>query len=1036
MAVRDVFSAHLYLGPSSYQDITSGIINVDIQFGTDVYEGPQQQIDTAQFTLVTRNPAMDPKINANVGEGSVIEFRDSRNVEAGKTNVFFVGYVTNIDVQYQRQDDAIITITGTDIFGLLQRTIITPEIEQACKDWAGGIVDEPDENGPSLSWLSTSTDWDLTSPATINVIDIATNPSTPGGIDPSSPYDNYLGYNPARYLPKVGETFLEVLNKYTQTNLQYCSINFRQTPGVIDVYPFAKYNPLFWTRIQDPTLEFPIYNFSSDPADGRPYETILINNGYDRKTKSIAMSNETRVLEDYLDPFSPIVSNSATYGPYNVDQYQSQIATNLSTNFAQEFIDTGALELYATDIFQVVNFSFDEIQQITFDNGRFEDIQDDYTYSFSQLNQFVRIKHQINQNQLIDRFYDIAGISHNISPDKWEMGFTFKPSQNEIAFNYQVSPPTIQMNSLTGDSNFNFTATITDFPTEQIDEVIWCLNGTNSDIIEQWAYTASGARYKDGLQRNGLTQTWNFDDDGILDGPVIPTGGYGTGEWHVIPYIILKNGWIVTTSVKLTVGTPEVEARFSWTQNLTDNFAQVLFVDDSRNNEIGETDSYLWTFGDGTTSTERNPVKQYDPAPATTQYNVSLRVFTYGPGQIKIFNTKTTTITLQRPTMSPNFTWVANFSEVTFTNTSTNVGLEEPDAYLWEFGDGTTSTLKNPVKNFPVTDANVPTNFVVKLTTRNVWEQTANIQKTVSVLAQNTTGNYPVRYIKLSTEVIKRTGTGLEFYALTPVFSDFRARTSNTNASLIENAPLIGFGNFYAPQMTYHSADVSGSAPKEIYNLSKYLTRSEYDILPYTTNEMVGVGVGVTQGSSPIFVRHELVVEVPESAWYSIAKLESFVRNIRINGVSQEETFNPKISVDVATTVTNYTPNDPGVYGPPKLNGDWVNIGYFKFTTGYIFQTAQMTRLRPMPMNIPYFLYTFGQTTETAKTGTFTSVETAPVGGSYLWTFGDGTTSTEKNPVKTFANFGTFNVNLTIKTSGGTTVRSTTEPVIVQAAVI
>jgi C1A family cysteine protease len=38
---------------------------------------------------------------------------------------------------------------------------------------------------------------------------------------------------------------------------------------------------------------------------------------------------------------------------------------------------------------------------------------------------------------------------------------------------------------------------------------------------------------------------------------------------------------------------------------------------------------------------------------------------------------------------------------------------------------------------------------------------------------------------------------------------------------------------------------------------------------------------------------------------------------------------------------------------------------------------------------------------------------------SWVWDFGDGTTSTEKNPTHTYAKAGTFTVNLTVKNSGG-----------------
>jgi PKD repeat protein len=1030
MAVKDVFSAHLYLGDDSFEDITSGIVNIDILHGTEVYEGPFQQVDSGQFTIVSRNPNLDPKVNPNLIYQSYIEFRDSRNVEEGKSNVFFGGWVTDINVEYQRNDFPIITITGTDIFGLLQKAVINEDIIHDVRNWMGGVIGDPDENGVSLPYLINLDSWLFNSPATEEYITDA----TPGGLDPASIYDNYLGFAPARYCPELGESLLDVLNKYAKTNLNYFSVDHRVNSRLVKIYAFAKYNSFFWKPMQDPAIEFQTYQFSSDPADNRPYESILINNGYNRVTNSITISNETKTLEDPMDPFdTPIVSTTNTFGPYVDAASKTEYGTsrlNLDTIIPSIIVNDGDAERYSKDVFQVVGFISDEIQQITFNNGRHEDILNDSTYSFAKLNQFVRIKHQVSDTETIDRFYDIAGIHHNISLDKWEMTFTFKPSQQEIAFNYQGYSPTIQMNSLTGDTNFNFTATITDYPIEDIQVVIWCLNGTNSDIGQQWYYTINGERYKDFTQRSGLTQTWNFDDDGIL-APNVETGGIGAGEWYVIPYIVLKNGWVIAPNVKLTVGTPEVEADFLWEQNLTNNFGKVTFTDDSHNNEIGEPDSYLWDFGDGATSTEKNPVHVYDPAPSQTTYDVSLRVFAYGVGGTKVYNTKTKTVTLAQPTMTANFTWVANNQVVTFTNTSINVGLEEPDAYLWEFGDGTTSTVKNPVKTFPVTDVNTPQSFSVKLTTRNIWEQTANVTKTVTTTALNKTGTYPVKYIKLRTDPYSRPGDGPGYFAITPQIYMLKGRTSNTLANLTANAQLVDFQDTYSPQLQW--VTVSGDSPQSSLGLSGYLTRQS------SNTQAMGCGSAQSFGGVVEWptVRMELVLQIPTESQYLIndiiMRATTLYKRLGGNAGYHPEDFYPKIYVDVATTVTNYTPNPSGVYGPPTLNGDWVNIGYFKFAGGNV-STADytMTALRPLPLNIPYFTYVFNPFGNgNDKQVRFDSVETAD---SYLWTFGTGATSTSKTPVYTYPSYDTYTVTLQV-TNGGVVTRTTTEPVIVQPTV-
>ena len=1006
MAVSDVFSAHLLIGyeppvyPNPpvpiYEDITSGIIGVDIQFGTDVYEGPQQQIDTGLFTVVSRNSNLDPKFNSNIVEGGTIEFRDSRNAEEGKTNTFFAGYITDIDVQYQRKDDPIITITGTDAFGLLQRTVVSEDIKNFALSWSAGN-EGPDLNGPSLTTLVGHTSWEDYVPVGINVIDPIVEPTVPGSIDPALPYNVYLGYNPARYLPNLGETLLEVLNKYTKTNLNYCSIDYRTAPNIVDVYPYAKYNAFFWPPISDPALEFQTLNFSSDPADGRPYESILINNGYNRRTKSLAISNETRLWNgiDYDD----ILSNTTNYPPFEVNEFDTSVATNLDTIFATAYVDENALDLYAQDIFQVVGFGSDEIQQITFDNARIEDIQNDYTYSFSQLNQFIRIKHELSDTETINRFYDIAGITHNITPDKWEMGFTFKPAQNEIAFTYQGQEPTIQMNSLTGDSNFNFTATITDFPTETISEVIWCLNGTNSNVNEQWLASAGtgelGSRYKDETQRNGLTQTWNFDDDGILKGPEFPTGGYGTGEWYVIPYIILKNGWVIAPHVKLTVGTPEVDADFTWSQNLTNNFGQVTFTDQSHNNETGEPDSYLWDFGDGNTSTLQNPVHVYDPAPTTTTYNVSLTVFAYGIGGVKVYNTRTKTVTLSQPTMSPNFTSSANGSVVTFTNTSTNVGFEEPDAYLWDFGDGTSSTQKNPVKTY-AGNASVPLTFSVTLTTRNIWEQTATVTKDVTIAALYNTGTLPVTQVRVSQ-------AGL-YSSRTPMMSYLRClRSDGANLSLNAtttraNDPDQIWWQYAGATGIYDAPPVTGTG----------LTRN---ILLYPNEG----GLQFRGDYSPTTPAFSLNTTIPTTQQISNI-------NMRFDDIFPANTGPNAGGIPFERYYVNLNDSFGGFYP----------VGYWEFPDNipnYLPRQGfgrdyAMTKIRPMPATIPYFKYTFNNTVVS-----FTSVETAD---SYAWTFGDGTTSTVKDPVKTYAKKGTYTVTLAV-TNGGVVTRTTTEPVIVEA---
>ena len=111
------------------------------------------------------------------------------------------------------------------------------------------------------------------------------------------------------------------------------------------------------------------------------------------------------------------------------------------------------------------------------------------------------------------------------------------------------------------------------------------------------------------------------------------------------------------------------------------------------NNTSTNATSWLWDFGDGTSSTAIHPTHTY-----STAGDFSVSLIAYGPGGS---DTISKVIPIKEGSTSPvaGFTYsVGNTSlpvTVTFTNTSTN-----STSWLWDFGDGVSSTSQNPAHTY------------------------------------------------------------------------------------------------------------------------------------------------------------------------------------------------------------------------------------------------------------------------------------------------------------------------------------------------
>ncbi len=137
---------------------------------------------------------------------------------------------------------------------------------------------------------------------------------------------------------------------------------------------------------------------------------------------------------------------------------------------------------------------------------------------------------------------------------------------------------------------------------------------------------------------------------------------------------------------------PNVKAQFN-----TSTRGCVPYTPVFKNTSLGGL-SWLWQFGDGTTSTDFEPAHTYS---LVGSYDVRLIAFDSTTCN-RVDTSAFFTVTVY-PIPTANFTWSPNppveNTRTNFTNLSAGA-----TRYLWDFGDGTTSTDVNPSHQFNKTD--------------------------------------------------------------------------------------------------------------------------------------------------------------------------------------------------------------------------------------------------------------------------------------------------------------------------------------------
>ena len=187
---------------------------------------------------------------------------------------------------------------------------------------------------------------------------------------------------------------------------------------------------------------------------------------------------------------------------------------------------------------------------------------------------------------------------------------------------------------------------------------------------------------------DNLTYLWDFGD-GNQSSEINPSHTYASANTYSVTQTVSNGAGSNSVTQQVTVTEPLAAPVAGFSALPTD--LTVAFTSTA----TGDNLTYLWDFGDGNQSSEINPSHTY--ASANT-YNVTQTV-SNGAGS----NSVTQQVTVTEPLAAP----VAGFSAfptdltVAFTSTATGDNL----TYLWDFGDGNSSSEPNPVYTYASANA-------------------------------------------------------------------------------------------------------------------------------------------------------------------------------------------------------------------------------------------------------------------------------------------------------------------------------------------
>lgn len=459
--------------------------------------------------------------------------------------------------------------------------------------------------------------------------------------------------------------------------------------------------------------------------------------------------------------------------------------------------------------------------------------------------------------------------------------------------------------------------------------------------------------FEDLSYTNNSIQNWQWDfGDGGSSSLQYPVYNYtNAGSYSVSLLITDINGcqslstqYNLIDVYELPIADFIVDIPFSCNQNEVVTFT---------NNTLGLAD-YTWDFGDSITSNLENPTHNY----LSGEYNVSLLAKI---GTCIDTLVKTNYVAVGKE-INSNFISDINQGcegmQVNFTDITTN----DPDAWLWDFGDGSNSTLQNPVHVFLN-----PGEFDVTFTTSKAGQciDTKIFYDAIKV------------YSNPDIQIIADTTYGCSF----PFNVEFSDATNNAvsyiwdfgnGTNSILTAPTVSYLNYGSYDVNLSVTNINGCISTKLYNDFIEVEKININITTSKLNGCTPLNINFSDSTNSIR-------PIVDWSW-------SFGDGYYSNIQNPTHQYNSSNLFDVSLSVKN----------------DYGCISNKNFP-----ELISIYEIPQTDFHANQLISCVGEDISFSDLTLFTSAVT-----NWFWDFGDGNTSYLQNPIYQYQLSGVYDVSL------------------------